>query len=354
MSKLYLVTGGAGFIGSHIVDALAGRGDGVRVLDDFSTGRRENLAAQPGIEVVEGDLRDAAVVRRALAGVEGVFHQAALRSVPRSVDDPLGSNQVNVTGTLVLLLACRDAGVRRVVYASSSSVYGDDPVLPKVETLPTRPVSPYAVSKLAAEHYCQTFARLYGLETVSLRYFNVFGPRQNPESKYSAVIPRFLAQALAGEPLEVHGDGEQSRDFTYIDNVVEGNLRAMAAPGVSGEVFNIACGTRHSLIAIADAIADFLGRQLPRAHTGPRAGDVRHTLADITKAERLLGYRPKVDFATGMRRTCEYFVARFGQDGAGPGKQAADARRSRVRASPRRRSAPRAPKRPRPRTGRRR
>jgi len=313
VSKLYLVTGGAGFIGSHIVDALAGRGDRVRVLDDFSTGRRENLAAQPGIEVVEGDLRDAAVVRRALAGVEGVFHQAALRSVPRSVDDPLSSNQVNVTGTLVLLLACRDAGVRRVVYASSSSVYGDDPVLPKVETLPTRPVSPYAVSKLAAEHYCQTFARLYGLETVSLRYFNVFGPRQNPESKYSAVIPRFLAQALAGEPLEVHGDGEQSRDFTYIDNVVEGNLRAMATPGVSGEVFNIACGTRYSLLAIADAIADFLGRRLPRAHTAPRAGDVRHTLAEIAKAERMLGYRPKVDFATGMRRTCEYFVTRFGE-----------------------------------------
>ncbi len=354
MSKLYLVTGGAGFIGSNLVDALVARGDRVRVLDDFSTGRRENLAAQPGVEVVEGDLRDAAVVRRAVAGVDGVFHQAALRSVPRSVDDPLSSNQVNVTGTLVLLLACRDAGVRRVVYASSSSVYGDDPALPKVETLPTRPISPYAISKLAAEHYCQTFARLYGLETVSLRYFNVFGPRQNPESKYSAVIPRFLAQALAGEPLEVHGDGEQSRDFTYIDNVVEGNLRAMAAPGVSGEVFNIACGTRHSLIAIADAIADFLGRQLPRAHTGPRAGDVRHTLADITKAERLLGYRPKVDFATGMRRTCDYFVARFGRDGARPGKQAAAPRRRRVQASPRRRSARRAAKRPRPRTGRRR
>ncbi len=312
MGALYLVTGGAGFIGSNIVDGLVRRGDRVRVLDDFSTGRRENLEAQRQVEVVEGDLRDASVVRRAVAGVDGVFHQAALRSVPRSVDDPLSSNQVNVTGTLVLLLACRDAGVRRVVYASSSSVYGDDPALPKVETLPTRPISPYAVSKLAAEHYCQTFARLYGLETVSLRYFNVFGPRQNPESKYSAVIPRFLAQALAGEPLEVHGDGEQSRDFTYIDNVVDGNLLAMTAPGVSGEVFNVACGTRHSLIAIADAIADFLGRKLPRAHTPPRAGDVRHTLADIAKAEQRLGYRPKVDFATGMRRTCEYFVARFG------------------------------------------
>jgi UDP-glucose 4-epimerase len=198
------------------------------------------------------------------------------------------------------------------VYASSSSVYGDDPTLPKVETLPTQPISPYAVSKLAAEHYCQTFARLYGVETVSLRYFNVFGPRQNPESKYSAVIPRFLAQALAGEPLEVHGDGEQSRDFTYIDNVVQANLLAMERPGVSGEVFNVACGTRHSLLAIADSIGRFLGRKLERAHVAPRAGDVRHTLADIAKAERLLGYRPGVDFETGMHRTCEYFVARFG------------------------------------------
>jgi UDP-glucose 4-epimerase len=308
--KLYLVTGGAGFIGSNIAEALVRRGDRVRVLDDFSTGRRENLATLGAVEVVEGDLRDAAAVHRAVAGVDGVFHEAALRSVPRSVDDPLSSNEVNVTGTLVLLLACREARVRRVVYASSSSVYGDDPTLPKVETLPTQPISPYAVSKLAAEHYCQTFARLYGLETVSLRYFNVFGPRQNPESKYSAVIPRFLAQALAGEPLEVHGDGEQSRDFTYIDNVVRGNLLAMETPGVSGEVFNVACGTRHSLLAIADAIADFLGRKLARTHVASRAGDVRHTLADIGKAERLLGYRPDVDFATGMRRTCEYFVKR--------------------------------------------
>ena len=247
-----------------------------------------------------------------MSGADGVFHQAALRSVPRSVDDPLSSNDVNVSGTLVLLMACREAKVRRVVYASSSSVYGDDPALPKVETLATRPISPYAVSKLAAEHYCQTFARLYGLETVSLRYFNVFGPRQNPESKYSAVIPRFLELALQGRALEVHGDGEQSRDFTYIDNVVGGNLLAMETPGVSGEVFNIACGTRHSLIAIADAIGEFLGRRLVREHLASRPGDVRHTLADITKAERLLGYRPSVDFADGMRRTCEYFVARFG------------------------------------------
>jgi UDP-glucose 4-epimerase len=210
-------------------------------------------------------------------------------------------------------MACRQAGVRRVVYASSSSAYGDDPTLPKVETLPANPISPYAVSKLAAEHYCRTFARLYGLETVSLRYFNVFGPRQDPDSKYSAVIPRFLEQGLAHEPLEVHGDGLQSRDFTYIDNVVLGNLLAMDASGVSGEVFNLACGSQHTLLAIADAIGAFLGRPLERRHVASRAGDVRHTKADIGKAERLLGFRPTVQFDEGMRRTCEYFVERFGR-----------------------------------------
>jgi UDP-glucose 4-epimerase len=307
-----MVTGGAGFIGSNVAEGLVRRGDLVRVFDNFSTGRRENLAGLDGVEIVEGDLRNPDEVRRAVAGVEGVFHEAALRSVPRSVDDPVSTNDVNVGGTLNLLMACREAKVRRVVYASSSSAYGDDPALPKVETLPANPISPYAVSKLAAEHYCRTFARLYGLETVSLRYFNVFGPRQNPESKYSAVIPRFLQLALDGQPLEIHGDGEQSRDFTYIDNVVLGNLLAMDTPGVSGEVFNVACGTRHSLLAIADAIGAFLGRDLVREHTPSRAGDVKHTLADIAKAERLLGYRPQVAFADGIRRTCEYFVERFG------------------------------------------
>jgi UDP-glucose 4-epimerase len=321
-SKTYVVTGGAGFIGSNIVEALSKRGDHVRVLDNFSTGRRENLAGLANVEVVEGDLRDAAAVRRAVTGVDGVFHQAALRSVPRSVDDPMSSNDVNVSGTLQLLMGCREAKVRRVVYASSSSVYGDDPALPKVETLVPHPISPYAVSKLAAEHYCVTFAKLFGVESVSLRYFNVFGPRQNPESKYSAVIPRFLELALQGKPLEVHGDGEQSRDFTYIENVVQGNLRAMETPGVSGEVFNVACGTRHSLIAIADAIGDFLGRKLERTHLPSRAGDVRHTLADIGKAEKLLGYKPSVDFAEGMRRTCEYFVARFKKGASAPRAEA--------------------------------
>jgi len=316
--KVYLVTGGAGFIGSNIAEALVKRGDRVRVFDNFVTGRRENLEAAGRVELIEGDLRDPVAVRRAVAGVDGVFHEAALRSVPRSVDDPTSSNEVNITGTLNLLMACREAKVRRVVYASSSSVYGDDPALPKVETLPTNPISPYAVSKLGAENYCRTFARLYGLETVSLRYFNVFGPRQNPESIYSAVIPRFLEQALKREPLEVHGDGLQSRDFTYIDNVVQGNLRAMEAPaaGASGEVFNVACNTRHSLIDIADEIGRFLGRTLERKHVAARAGDVKHTLADISKAERLLGYKPTIDFAEGMHRTCTYFVQRFGTGAA--------------------------------------
>jgi UDP-glucose 4-epimerase len=255
------------------------------------------------------------VVRKAVAGVDGVFHQAALRSVPRSVDDPLSSNDVNVTGTLGLLVACREAGVRRVVYASSSSVYGDDPSLPQSEAQAPRPISPYAVSKLAAEHYCRVFARLYGVETVSLRYFNVFGPRQNPESKYSAVIPRFLAQALAGEPLEVHGDGEQSRDFTFIENVVNANILAMTTPGVSGEFFNVGCGARHSLLAIASAIQDFLGRDVPRNHVAARAGDVRNTHADISRAQQRLGYKPLVDFREGMRKTCAYFVERFAGEG---------------------------------------
>jgi nucleoside-diphosphate-sugar epimerase len=311
-ARHFLVTGGAGFIGSNVAEALVRRGDRVRVFDNFCTGKRENLAAAGHVELVEGDLRNPDDVRRAVGGVEGVFHQAALRSVPRSVDDPTSTNDVNVGGTLNLLMACREAGVRRVVYASSSSAYGDDPTLPKVETLASNPISPYAVAKLAAEHYCRTFARLYGLETVSLRYFNVFGPRQDPDSKYSAVIPRFLEQGLKHEPLEVHGDGLQSRDFTYIDNVVHGNLLAMDAPGVSGEVFNLACGSQHTLLAIADAIGKFLGRTLERQHVASRAGDVRHTKADIAKAQRLLGFEPLVHFDEGMQRTCEYFVTRFG------------------------------------------
>ncbi|GIW39864.1 MAG: UDP-glucose 4-epimerase-like protein [Candidatus Binatia bacterium] len=311
---MYLVTGGAGFIGSHLVEALVERGERVRVFDNFSTGRREFLRPWEGkIEVVEGDLRELAAVRRAVEGVEFVLHQAALRSVLRSVDDPLSTDDVNVRGTLHLLVASRDSGtVRRLVYASSSSVYGDRPELPKREDQLPSPISPYAVSKLTGEYYCRVFSHLYGLETVSLRYFNVFGPRQSPESKYAAVIPLFLQACFRGEPAEVHGDGLQSRDFTYIDNVVEANLLALAAPGVAGEVFNVACGERHTLLEILDVFERFSGRPIARRHTAPRPGDVRHTEASIEKARERLGYRPKVGFEEGLRRTYEYFRRTWG------------------------------------------
>ncbi len=318
---MYLVTGGAGFIGSHVVEGLLREGADVRVLDNLCTGSRANLktcAHLPGrLEFLEGDLRDPDDVRRAVTGVEGVFHQAALRSVPRSVDDPLGSNEVNVTGTLRLLVACREAGVRRVVYASSSSAYGDDPTLPKVETLTPRPISPYAATKVMGEYYCQIYTQLYGLETVSLRYFNVFGPRQSPESKYAAVVPLFLASAMRGEPLQVHGDGLQSRDFTYIDNVVSANLLAMRAPAAAGRVLNVACGTRYSVLDVASAVGRGLERAVRWEHLPPRAGDVRDTLADITRAQQLLGYEVRVDFHEGMRRTCQYFAAHSNEGGAG-------------------------------------
>jgi UDP-N-acetylglucosamine/UDP-N-acetyl-alpha-D-glucosaminouronate 4-epimerase len=312
---MYLVTGGAGFIGSNIVDTLVGRGERVRILDDFSTGSRANLEAVAGrVEIVEGDLRDMASVRRAVDGVTFICHQAALRSVPRSVDDPLSTDAVNTHGTLQLLVAAREAKtVRRVVYASSSSVYGDSPALPKLEEQTPAPISPYAVAKLAAEHYCRTFSRLYGLETVSLRYFNVFGPKQSPESKYAAVVPLFMRAALFDEPIIVHGDGEQSRDFTYIDNVVQANLLACTTPGVGGQVFNIACNSRHSVLEIAHTIEKLLGRKATIEHTPPRAGDVRHTQASIEKAERLLHYHPTVDFEDGMRRTFAHLRAQLGR-----------------------------------------
>jgi len=307
---MYLVTGGAGFIGAHLVEALVRKGCRVRVLDNLSTGSRENLrGVADRIELVEGDIRDMATLRRAMRGVEYVSHQAALRSVPRSVDDPLSTDEVNVHGTLKVLMAAREAGVRRFVYASSSSVYGDSPALPKREEAPVEPLSPYAVSKLAGELYCRVFAKLYGLETVALRYFNVFGPKQNPDSPYAAVIPLFIRAALTGEPAEVHGDGNQSRDFTYIDNVVEANLLALHQPGVSGEVFNVACGERHSLLEILDLLSTFVGRPIPRRHTPPRAGDVRHTHASIEKGLHRLGYRPSVGFAEGLQRTFDYLRA---------------------------------------------
>jgi UDP-glucose 4-epimerase len=306
---LALVTGGAGFIGSHLVEALLAGGRRVRVLDDLSAGRREFLpAGDPDLELLVGDLRDPAMVQRAVAGSEVVFHQGALRSVPRSVEDPFGYHDVNATGTMRLLLAAREAGVRRLVFASSSSVYGDQPVLPLHEELRPQPIAPYGASKLIGEHYCANFSRHYGLETVALRYFNVFGPRQDPTSEYAAVVARFILAAGRGEPLEIHGDGKQTRDFTYVSDVVQANLVAAQAPGVAGEVFNIACGERRSVVDIADTLESLLGRPLARRHTPPRAGDVRDTLADISRARARLGYAPAVGFAEGLRRTVSAFL----------------------------------------------
>ena len=306
-SGLALVTGGAGFIGSHLVETLLARGRRVRVLDDLSSGRREFLPRHPDLEVITGDLRDPETLRGALGGVEVVFHQAALRSVPRSVEDPFAYHDVNATGTMRLLLAARAAAVRRVVFASSSSVYGDQPVLPLHEGLRPEPISPYGASKLIGEHYCANFSRHYGLETVSLRYFNVFGPRQDPNSQYAAVVARFILAARRGLPLDVHGDGEQTRDFTYVGNVVDANLAAAEAPGVAGEVFNIACGERLSVLGIATRLEEILGRTLPRQHTPPRPGDVRDTQADISRARERLKYVPAVGFTEGLRRTVAVF-----------------------------------------------
>jgi UDP-glucose 4-epimerase len=311
MKSRVLVTGGAGFIGSHLVERLLAQGHPVRVLDNFSTGHPGNLpfAARHGsaLEVVEGDVRELPVVERAATGVSVIYHQAALRSVPRSVADPLGANAHNVTGTLHVLEAARRAGVRRVVYASSSSVYGSRPDLPKREDQAPAPISPYAVSKVAGEYYGAVWSQLYGVEAVGLRYFNVFGPRQDPKSEYAAVIPRFILWALGGEPLEVHGDGHQSRDFTYVDNVVDVSVLAANAEGVGGEVFNVGCGERTSLLQVIARLEALLGRRLERRHTPSRAGDVAHTLADINKAKRLLGYIPQVGFDEGFRRTVQAF-----------------------------------------------
>ncbi|HEV8308803.1 MAG TPA: SDR family oxidoreductase [Methylomirabilota bacterium] len=304
-----LVTGGAGFIGSHLTEALLARRRSVRVLDDFSSGRREFLPDHPNLQVLAGDLRDSALLERAVTGVDVIFHQAALRSVPKSIDDPFAYHDVNVTGTMRLLLAARAAGVRRLVFASSSAVYGNQPVLPLREDMRPQPISPYGASKLIGEHYCANFALHYGLETVSLRYFNVFGPRQDPQSEYAAVVARFIQAALRGEPLEVHGDGKQTRDFTYVANVVEANLAAAEAPGVGGEVFNVACGDRLSVLDIARGIEEILGRRLSARHTPPRAGDVRDTQADVTRARERLRYTPSISFTEGLRRTVAAFSA---------------------------------------------
>ena len=303
----YLVTGGAGFIGSHLAEELARRGDRVRVADSFITGKRENLKHIPGVELIEGDLADLAVAERAMAGVDYVLHQAAIPSVPRSVQDPITSNRANIDASLNVLVAARDAGIRRLVYAGSSSAYGDTPTLPKVETMGTAPLSPYALQKLVAEQYCQMFTRLYGLETVTIRYFNVFGPRQDPSSPYSGVISLFIRALVEGRQPTIYGDGEQTRDFTYVANVVDGVLRACTAPDASGEVINVATGGRISLNQLFEVLKGLTGADVSPVYAEPRAGDVRDSQADISKARRLLGYQPLVALDQGLEQTVAWF-----------------------------------------------
>jgi nucleoside-diphosphate-sugar epimerase len=303
-----LVTGGGGFIGSHLVERLLADGYDVRVLDNFATGRRETLVAfGDDVELIEGDLQSYERAHHAVRGCEIVFHQAALPSVPRSIQDPLTSNATNVVGTLNLLLAARDSDVRRVVFASSSSVYGITSALPKREDMAPLPVSPYAVAKLACEGYCRSFSEVYGLEAVSLRYFNVFGPRQDPLSHYAAVIPRFITAFLRSQPVVVFGDGEQSRDFTYVDNAIDGTLRAADVSEVSGKVFNVACGERITVNALIEELREITGRDVPVEHAPSRPGEVRHSEADITSGRGALGYRPTVSFREGLRRTVAFY-----------------------------------------------
>ena len=299
----YLVTGGAGFIGSHLTEELVRRGHTVRVADSLITGKRRNLDHIPGVEFVEGDLADMEVAARAVTGVEYVLHQAAIPSVPRSVKDPITSNRANIDASLNVLVAARDAGVKRVVYAGSSSAYGDTPTLPKREDMPTNPLSPYALQKLVAEQYCGMFTRLYGLETVTIRYFNVFGPRQDPGSPYSGVISLFSTALLEKRQPTIYGDGEQTRDFTYVANVVDGVLRACEAPKASGEVINVACGMRISLNKLLETMNRIVGTDMKAIYKEPRAGDVRDSQADITKAKTILGYAPIVDLEAGLRHT---------------------------------------------------
>jgi nucleoside-diphosphate-sugar epimerase len=318
--SLYVVTGGAGFIGSHLVEALLARGERVRVVDNLSTGKRGNVdAAVQAVgsggrpfgrpELVVGDLGDFDFARRALEGATMVLHQAAIPSVPRSVKEPVASNRANIDATLNVLVSARDTGASRVVFAGSSSVFGDTPTLPKHEDMPTNPRSPYALQKLVGEQYLKLFSELYGLETVVIRYFNVFGPRQDPSSPYSGVISLFIKALLAGVPPVIHGDGEQTRDFTYVANVVDGVLRAMEAPDVSGQVINVATGERTSLNELLRLLQGLLGTALTPSHEAGREGDVRDSQADIGKAARLLGYQPAVSFEEGVRRTVDWYRA---------------------------------------------
>ncbi len=309
----YLVTGGAGFIGANLVSALLAAGHTVRALDNFLTGKRENLAGLAerygsAFALIEGDLRDLAACRRAVEGADFVLHQGALPSVPRSVSDPVLTNEINVGGTVNLLVAARDAGVRRVVFAASSSAYGDTPQLPKRESMAPNPKSPYAAQKLAGEHYMRIFYEVYGLETVALRYFNVFGPKQDPGSMYAAVIPRFITSVLSGEGPTIYGDGGQTRDFTFVDNVIQANLAACGAPKAAcGKVLNIACGERISLLDILEIVYGLAGRRVAPRFEPARVGDVRDSLADISLAKEILGYDPKVGFPEGLSRTFAFF-----------------------------------------------
>lgn len=314
----YLVTGGSGFIGSHMAQNLAAQGERVRILDDLSTGRIENLASfREQVEFVQADIRRLDAIRPHFEGVDYVLHLAAMPSVPRSVADPVTSNAVNVEGTLNVLLAARDAGVKRVVFAASSAAYGDNPRMPRVETLLPAPLSPYALTKVTGEYYCQVFARLYRLETVALRFFNIFGPRQNPYSQYTGVLSKFITCYIRRETAVIFGDGEQSRDFTYVANVVDAVLKACKAPGASGGVFNVGVGESYTLNYTLGVLNRIFGYEMKPRHEEPRAGDVRESLADITLARRVLGYEPKVRFEDGLLRTVEWCRAELGQKAAG-------------------------------------
>ncbi len=307
----YLVTGGAGFIGSHIADTLVKRGDAVRVLDNLTTGKKENLASiLTRIEFVEGDIRDAATCARAVKGMDCVFHEAALASVSRSVEDPLLNNAINVTGTLNMLLAAREAGVKSFVLASSSAVYGDDQTMPKVEGREGKLLSPYAVSKLVDEKYAQAFHAPHGMNAVALRYFNVFGPRQDPFSQYSAVIPLFITKILRGERPVIYGDGKQSRDFIFVESVVQANLAASESAAAAGEALNVASGVGMSVNGLLDAVNEVLGTKVEAVHAEPRPGDVRHSTADISKARRLMGFAPGMSFKDGLKETVAWYKKR--------------------------------------------
>ena len=305
----YLVTGGAGFIGSHLAEELVRRGEQVRVVDNLSTGKRQNLAHVPGVELVIGDLAELEVARQAVAGMDYVLHQAAIPSVPRSVSDPVTSNRSNIDATLNVLVAARDAGVKRLVYAGSSSAYGDTPTLPKHEGMPTSPLSPYALQKLVGEQYAAMFTKLYGFDTVTIRYFNVFGPRQDPSSPYSGVISLFISALVDGRRATIFGDGEQTRDFTYVANVVDGVLRASSALAVSGQTINVATGGRISLNELFAALRDLTGSRLEAVYAPARPGDVKHSQAEIARARQLLGYEPIVGLREGLGRTLDWYRA---------------------------------------------